>query len=501
MDPEECIYSYNILSEDFGMEVRDGYHEWANGWTGGPARTVITFEGNVDTEDQLWVANDTGIWNVTPEGETAPAQELVWPSTLGNVGICSYVNFTNDGNDRFILLCDGENGYYVWTQTTGLWTQGSFSGGSIDVELLDYVMIWKQRVWFVEKNSANAWYLPVNSFSGVATAFNFGAQFRFGGSLISMHNWTLDGGVGIDDYLVAISGAGDVAIFQGTDPAETDFGVVGSWYVGELPAGNRVGTEFSGELYILSVQGLLPLSRLLNGASASDSKTYLTNKVSPYIRPVMDSTLRDFGWHIHVHPKQSLLFVNSPPRGSQDQLAFTLYLGNMAWSMIRGLTKGHTANWQGEVYWSDINVNKLFIQRGNVDKVYIDPETDGEPESIDWSTLSSYLQFENQSLYKRVQYIRPMFVAGSPPSFNVQAVYDYNIAEVISAASPTQTDTGVWGTSTWGGADWAGSAAAADNPRGANGMGRHIAISLRGRSSSAVTFVGHDIAVDQGGMM
>ena len=273
MDPQECLYAYNILAEDLGMEVRDGYVEWANGWTGGPARTVITFEGNVDSEDKLWVANDVGIWDCTIDGETAPTLDHTWLSGAGNAGICSYVNFTNDGNDRFVLLCDGENGYFVWTQTTGLWTVGSFSGGSIDVGLLNYVMIWKQRVWFVERESANAWYLPVNSFSGVATDFNFGGQFRFGGALVSLHNWTLDGGVCIDDYLVAISSAGDVAIFQGTDPADAGFGVVGSWYVGQLPVGNRVGTEFAGEMYILSVQGLLPLSGLLNGSAASDPKT------------------------------------------------------------------------------------------------------------------------------------------------------------------------------------------------------------------------------------
>jgi len=118
MEAQEAIFMINILPEDFGCEVRDGYAEWANGWTGTPARTVITFEGNSNAEDRLWVANSEGIWDVTVEGTTAPTKDVAFPSPSNNAGICSYVNYGNDAGDRFLLLCDGENGYYVWTQTT-----------------------------------------------------------------------------------------------------------------------------------------------------------------------------------------------------------------------------------------------------------------------------------------------------------------------------------------------------------------------------------------------
>lgn len=505
MPETSCIFCRNILPEDAGMEVRDGYVEWANGWTGDPARTVITFEGNLDSEDQLWVANAEGIWNVTTEGTTAPVQELVWPSSVGNAGICSYVNFTNDGNERFILLCDGENGYYVWTQTTGLWTVGSFSGGSIDVGLLNFVMIWKKRVWFVERDSANAWYLPVASFSGVATPFNFGDQFRFGGSLVSLHNWTLDGGAGIDDHLVAISGAGDVIIYQGTDPAATnppDFGLIGSWYVGELPAGNRVASEFSGELYVLSVQGLLPMSKVLNGAfNEGKEGSYITAKISPLVRSVMDEAVRDFGWHVHIHPKQSLLYINTPPRTSKPQIAFTLYFGTDAWGTIADLNKSHTANWQGEVYWTDINLNKIYVQKGNVDAVYLDQEADGLPQAIDWQLLTSYQSYGHPAVYKRCQYIRPMFIGGGTPAYNVVAFYDFDIKELTSPPSLIGTKDGIWEDGVWDIALWGGNLEVTDNPRGANGMGRHIAINIRGRTSESSVLVGFDVITDSGGMM
>ena len=502
MGPEECIYCYNLLAEDFGMEVRDGYVEWANGWVGGPAKTVITFQGNVDADDMLWVANEEGIWNVTAKGTTAPVQELVWPSSGGNAGICSYVNFTNDGNERFLLLCDGQNGYYVWEQATGLWAQGTFSAGDVDVELLDFVMIWKKRVWFIERASANAWYLPTASFSGNATAFNFGDQFRFGGALVSLNNWTLDGGEGIDDYLVALSAAGDVVVYRGTDPSEAaDFGVHGSWYVGEVPIGNRIASEFSGELYVISVYGLVAMSQLLNGADSADPNTYVTRKISPYVRQVMDETIKEFGWHIHVHPKQSILYLNSPPRFSKPQLAFTLYLGNMSWSIVRGLNKSHTANWQGEVYWTDLNRNKLYVQAGNVDGVYLDPEVDGQPEAIDWDMLTSYQDLGEPARFKRCQYVRPMFIGQGLPAFQVEAYYDYEIDEQYGYPVIGPSNHSTWGTAVWDVDVWAGGLQTSDNPRGTTGMGRYVAVNIRGRSSTAVTLAAFDIIYDYGGLL
>lgn len=641
MESLEAIFMINILPEDFGCEVRDGYVEWANGWTGTPARTVISFQGNTATDDKLWVANSEGIWDVTTEGTTSPTKDVTFPSPSNNAGICSYVNYGNDNGDRFLLLCDGENGYYTWTQTTDTWDKITTGGGGgitgADPTLFNFVMIWKQRVWFIERDSARAYFLSkAEEFLGAAVLFNFGDQFRFGGPLVSIHNWTLDGGAGIDDQLVAISSAGDVVIYKGTDPTNSsDFSLVGSWYVGQLPVGNRVASEFSGELYILSVQGLLPLSLLLNGSGVDKPETYVTKKVAPYIRAVMDDTLTDFGWHIHIHPKQSLLFVNSPPRLSKGQFAFTLYFGTLAWGSTRGLAKSHTANWKGEVYWTDINRNKIFIQQGFVDSVYLDPDTDGEPEAIEWDLLTSYTTLDLPATYKRVQYIRPMFIGGGTPTFSVKAAYDFNVLEqttsppyigtgqaqwgsggvymhslasdgadvmfmsftegvdqvsgvttidvtigthgiatltwnvpneryegasigiqtylnaeignalattinpdtlasgsytltpaalapdagftvptLVGGTPPVSTPNGtltpailfatntvVTGDALWDISEWAGRALTTDAPRGASGMGRHIAVNLRGRSSTAITLAGFDVIFDSGGML
>ena len=507
MQPDECIYTFNLLAQDFGMEVRDGYIEWANGWTGGPARTVITFEGHVDADDKLWIANDEGIWEVTADGTTAPVEVFTWDSQVGNAGICSFLTTTNDGNDLFVLLCDGENGYHVYTQTTDTWavilegvTPGELDG--VDPALLDFVFVWKNRIWFIQKETSIGWYLDVGNFTGDVTEFNFGQQFASGGALRAMYNWSLDGGLGLDDLLVAVSSSGDVVVYQGTDPDAPDtFALIGTWHIGNMPEGNRFGVEFGGEVYLLSIYGLVPISQLLNGSNINDPNTYLTAKISPYIRNVMGEVRSDFGWNIVVHEKAARLFINSPKRTDNKEIAFSQYFGNQAWSFVRDLPKNHEANWRGEIYWVDNNRNKLFREAGALDAVFLDQVVDGLPAPIQWSLLTSYSAAGDAARYKRCQYIRPMFLSGSLPSFTVQARYDFDVAEQ-TVAPPLQADNpGQWDIDNWDEAIWGGGIEALDNPRGANGLGRHIAVNLRGQSGVPTTLVSFDLIVDQGGLL
>lgn len=507
MAEDECIFSFNINAEDFGMEVRDGYSEWANGWTGGIARTVISFEGNIDAEDKLWVANEEGIWDVTLEGETSPNQDVTFPSQINNAGICSYVAYGNDNGDRFLLLCDGENGYYTWTQTTDTWTKIAEGGGGItgvDPALFNFVMIWKTRVWFVQRETGIAWFLDKSAqFLGTVAEFNWGDQFRYGGRLVSLHNWTLDGGAGMDDYLVGVGSAGDVIVYQGSDPtSKNDFGLVGSWYVGQLPAGNRTATEYAGELYILSVQGLIPMSNLLNGAAIGDPTTYLTAKISPYIRRGLDLALSDFGWDVHIQSKESRLYINSPVVEGRGPLGFTMYLGTGAWGIIAQLPKAHTATYQGEAFWSGLDRNKLFKQGGKLDAVYINPEVDGEPLSINWSVLTAFQKVGSPSRFKRAQFVRPIFIGrDSTPVFLIEAQYDYNVTEIAGAPVEFDQSSGKWDDGLWDQALWAGGFNTTETPRGVSGLGRHIAINIKGRSTSQTTLIAYDLMFDQGGIL
>lgn len=507
MAPDECIYTYNLMPYDFGAQVRQGYVEWANGWTGGAAKTVIPFEGNTAVDDRLFIASAEGIFDCTAEGETTPTQVVTFPSSADLAGNCTTTLFTNDGNERFLLVTDAENGYYIYSADTQAWTKVTSGGGPGSIQGVDpadfiFVSIWKNRLWFIEKDSTNAWYLSAGAITGQATKFNFGSQFRQGGQLLMMLNWTLDGGDGIDDLLVVISKSGDVVVYKGTDPSQaSSFGLVGVWYVGDIPFSNRIAYSYAGEIFILSVYGLLPMSALLNGSSINDPDVYITHKVSRYIRIVMDTSFNSSGWQVYTQDKRGFLTITTPINPPFNQVSFSMYLGTNGWGIQRGVPRGHSTNWQGESYFCDNSTNKLYIDRGDVDGVFLDPDTDGEPEPIDWSALSSFQTFGEPARYKRCQYIRPMFIGGGAPAFKVEAAYDYDISEIPSFPVLGGQPSALWDDGIWDAGLWGGGTRSSDNPRGANGMGRHVAIKIRGRSSEPTVLISYDVTWDAGGLM
>jgi hypothetical protein len=86
----------------------------------------------------------------------------------------------------------------------GSYTVAKFITG-VDSSNLIHVNLHKERLYFVEENTLNFWYLGANAISGAATSFPLGAIARNGGYIMAMGTWTLDAGYGVDDYAVFIT--------------------------------------------------------------------------------------------------------------------------------------------------------------------------------------------------------------------------------------------------------------------------------------------------------
>jgi hypothetical protein len=96
-----------------------------------------------------------------------------------------------------------------------------------------------QRLWFVEKDKIDPWYLPVAAISGAAAKLTIGPFCKLGGYLMAIGSWSRDGGSGPDDMLVLVTSKGEVLIYSGTDPSSsTTFGLVGTFRIAE-PIGRR----------------------------------------------------------------------------------------------------------------------------------------------------------------------------------------------------------------------------------------------------------------------
>jgi hypothetical protein len=505
----DCLTAVNLLGSKYGFRVRPGYQDWVTD-LGSPAegvRSILPFTGSEDDggSDKLFACTMSGIWDCTTSTAT-PSQSYTFPTQGADSGYGQGTAFTTIAG-HFYAYCDETNGYMAYDESTDTWTlvpAGSGAGqiDGVDPRNLCLVLAWKTRLLFVEKDTANMWYLPVGQLYGTAQKFDFGNKFKFGGPLIGLWHWTIDGGEGVDDYLVAASRGGDVAVYKGTDPSDADaFAQVGQWFVGAVPAGRRIATDFGGDLFIQSVLGLFPLSKLLAGGQIASPDTYTTRNIGPLLSDAMEQRKHLRGWEVRLHPELNALLINTPAWSGQpdEQFVMSLTSSGKGWSIFNGLPMDCTGVWHGKLYFGT-NDGRICVNSGVYDNVAIDGGIDDASDVI-FSFLSSYQSLGNPNK-KQVRLIRPILrVDGASPAYTVRARYDFDesaISETVTAGATTEAlwDAAIWDVDLWG-----AGLEAEKQIAGSVGIGSHVAIALKGECHAEAILIGFDCTWEEGGFL
>lgn len=496
----DALILQNLIAGAYGLQVRSGYSEWCTGLTGGAddsVRAMIPFTGGSSngSGNKLFAVTSTGIWDVT-NSSTSPTQVLTFGSPANNAGRGVSTGVVTSAG-HFSLFADEENGLFQYDESGDTWAQSTVTG--IDPANIVSVMVWKHRVFMTERDSTSAWYLSAGAITGAAAEFDFAQRFKAGGTLVGLWNWTYDGGAGLDDALVAVSQGGDVAIYLGTDPSvPTDFGLKGVWQLGAVPAGRRIATDTGGDLLLISTLGALPASKLVIGGAGYSSQ-YATAKIANEFTRLMSIYRGTQGWGLYQHPADGALLVTVPEFGAQSdttQLAMSYAVGG--WSKYRDLPITSACVWDGDFYFGTSD-GRVCKGTGYIDNVDIsDTESFGD---IDWSLLTRYHNLNNAN-FKRVEVVRPVILSGQlAPQVNAIARYDYDLREASEASGSGSGGSSSWGSGVWDSATWGADYIAARMMTGASGIGRDVAIAMRGNARSKTTVVGVDVMFNQGGAL
>jgi hypothetical protein len=505
MPEGDCPLLYNMIAAEYGDRVRLGCAEWVTGITGAAdnqIRSTIAFTGSAASgaNNRLFAVTSSGIWDVS-SSTTTPTISYSFLVTSGRAGYgTAHVVVTAGGH--FLVYCDEENGLIVYTESGGTWAAVALGVGATEISGVDPInlaqgTVFKGRLWFVEKNTANLWYSVTGSLYGAYTKFTLGTKLRAGGSLVGVWNWTYDGGNGVDDSLVAISDGGDVVIYQGTDPSSAStFGIKGVWFAGAMPAGRQVATALGGDMAILSRSGIIPLSKLVLGAGESNQSQYYTAKIANLFNQLMLSQATIPGWAIRLSPEDNALLVMVPSAEGTATTQLAMSLATGGWSQYRDLPIYSAENFGGTLYFGSVD-GKVYRNTGNADYVSL---ADGSYTAIQFAGLTRFEGLGN-GRQKRVQLIKPKFLHdGAPPTFSVSARYDYNLGELDPVTYATAASGG-WDDGEWDDAIWGGTYNALQEVRGAVGIGTDVAVGFRGASVSRTVLIGFDVLFDQGGFL
>lgn len=514
MPSDVCIYTYNLMPAEYGMLLRDGYREWCIGLDLGASagvRTIIPFKGSIagGSDDRLFAVTNEAIWDVTLE-DTPVSEFNLANTTEPSAGHGVYAHYIDQGGDDFLYYADGANGLLVYSGLSAAvdpdtWAVASGITGPI-LGTVVFVMVHKLNMWFVEEGKSSAWYLPNLSGQGAATEFFFGGKFPHGGRVYAMYNWSIDGGKGIDDLLVIVSSSGDVLVYEGAGPEASDWSVRGTYYIGDLPVGRRVGSEYSGDLYLLSAFGLISMSDLIRGVDTQNpSETSLSFRVARPLREQIRSKKTIFGWEPIFLPAIGQLLIVIPQDGSEDWIQYNLTLATEGWGFWRGVPMACVDDWNGTVHFGtrDSRVCAMDVTRDNMLLTPPpEPQLNGNP--IDFSLLSSYQNMGSPGIFKRVQMVRPDFYGNSAPAYTIKVLYDYDFNEpdaVVQgdseAAALDEWDGGLWEIAAW--STIQGQSFGSLQLAGTSGLGRSVAIAMRGSSGDALRLITWDIMWLTGG--
>jgi hypothetical protein len=380
----------------------------------------------------------------------------------------------------------GATGTYTVLGITGGTTGGT--SYTVNSNTFVHVNLFKNRLYFTQKNTMKVWYMPVSSLGGAALPLDFGGIARNGGFIQGMATWTLDAGQGADDYAVFATNMGEVIVYNGTDPTDAaTWALKGVWQMGYIFS-RRFYYKFAGDILLLTQDGLVPLASALQ-SSRLDPRINITDKIYYEISKEADAYSTNFGWQVIYYAKPNMLLINIPnPAGTEQYVMHTI---SKAWCNFTGINT---------TVFELKNDDLYFGGNGYVGKFWDGYADDGQP--ISGTCQQAYTYFDLPGQQKRFTMIRPTFLvdAGAPGVYagiNTDFQTQNNLGQVSFQSTPTTA--AIWDVATWDNYVWAGNLIVYRNWQGVSGLGYAAGINLNIVSQGInVHWVSTDYVMEKG---
>ena len=483
MAPTDAVQLDNYFPGVSNVALRGGYVKHATGFPD-DVETLMTYSGG--TSDQLWAVSDGKFYNATSAGAIGAAAV----SGLTN-SKWEYTNVTTAGGN-YLYAANGVNTPYLYNGTT--WT--SITGAStpaitgVTTTTLNSPTLFKNRVWFIQKDTLKAWYLPTSSVGGAAQVLDLSSIARLGGVLVSMASWTIDAGYGVDDNLVFVTDKGEVIVYRGTDPSSAStWALIGVWIVG-APIGTRSLMKYGGDLLVLTLDGLIPMASALQ-SSRLDPNIALSDKIQGAFATAAAAYRDNFGWCMLYNPKNNALIVNVPVReGAQEQ--FVMNNITKAWCRFTNWNAFHFGLLDDTPYFGAATFVAKAWTTGSTG--YID-----DTSNINGKILQAFNYFETRGVQKIFTRARPSIFSNGTPSVRVGINVDFNISDNVAPISFSTPLTALWDSALWNTAVWGSDLEIQNNWQGVTGVGYCGSVQFQSSSNKlAIQWASTDVVYQLG---
>jgi hypothetical protein len=496
MPESDAVVLRNFFPEPFGVRVRKGYREHATGLDGDVC-TLMRYNA-IDGTTKLFAVDQVGVYDVTTPGDYSLAVPVAdstnpWWQCTNSANPAGTFLIAFNGKDDGLLY----DGTAMHSLVDGNGTD-PYTWSGIDPKLLVQPIAHQHRIWAVEKDTTRAWYLPPEQLWGVAESFDFGGNFNRGGYLQALTTYTYDSGYGPNDYLAAISSAGEVSLYKGIDPnSAADWALIGVFYVGATFT-RRCTTKFGGDFAMLTQYGMVTMNSVMSPASDSVLNNALSQKIQYLISEVTSEGSYRAGWDIHTFASANFMMINVP--GVVPEQTFQLVYNTLikAWTIFEGMVANCWVTVADTLaYGSNGKVYRAW--EGTLDEVLLDGSGG---HTINAEAQQAFSYFQEPGANKHYKMFRPTFLYSGKFKYRAGANMNFDFATQPPPASFSTSNFGVWNTSLWDEGDvWAGGSQSDKQWVSITGIGYAASIRIGIDTSSETVWVSTDWLMEKGGVV
>lgn len=381
----------------------------------------------------------------TNSGATAVIVKVVKADEADTFGTLWLNDLSGNFDDDETITSASGSATSDGTTGTGSIMFGAITGDA-DTNELSHVSAYRNRLFFVKKDTMEVYYLPVGSITGALGLINMAGIFTRGGAVLMTATWSMDAGDGLDDKFVVVSTEGEFAVFQGSNPGDAnDWQMVGRYDMTK-PMGMKAIMRAGGDLLVATLEGLVPISQAINKDPAALSMAAVSANIQPdWLNAAIDR--QALPWEILKWSRKNMMLVLTPTTSEDEteHYCFPCNIETGAWAKFTG--------WDtrcGEIFndWAYVGTGD-----GRVMQIDIGGDDDGDiyvaRYAGNWDPMGAI------GILKDVKQARATFLTATDilPQISVSTDYKINLpsppnAPVLSD-TPSLWDVGRWDQATW----------------------------------------------------
>jgi hypothetical protein len=432
---------------------------------------------------KMFAASNGAIYDVSGSGAVGAA--LVSGLTNSNF---QFIQFSGTGG-QFLMAANGYDPVQLFNGTA--WgTTPAITG--LTGNPLSALWTFKHRVYGIERATLNAWYLPIDSIGGIATVFPMEALFAKGGYLVAGGTWALPTVNGLLEACIFITSEGEVAVFTGPYPGDTNWGQQGVYKVSK-PLGSNCLMKAGGDMAIMTEDGIVPMSKVETLDQVALQNSAITLPIAPAWRDAVLARTGIAGWQIVLWPLQSMAIINLPKANAIDRTQFIANARTGAWCRYLG--------WDANCF-AVFNNNLYF---GTSDGRVMQGEAGGQDDGGIYTTtiFYSFTDLDAGPVRKIIHQVRARIRTNFAvqPVISVNVDYDISIPPAPGSLVLGQPST-QWGIAKWGLDKWPASIFQLQNWVGVPAEGSVVApivqMSFSGTSAPDMRLTSMDILYETG---